>query len=315
MAKTIYTVLLDEDQMERLAEELEQKAWVFASVDHSLFSYRDPVSKTNVTAYKSGKLVVQGKGTEAFVQDIIEAKITGEAKLGYEEVHHPEWFESHAGIDESGKGDLFGPLVSATVVADGKHVREWMENGVQDSKRITSDQRILDLEKKIRETKGIVVKTVFAGMEKYNQLYRSFGNLNQLLAWMHGKSLVSAVTEKPVPWGLLDQFSKAKLVHPYARELKGFDLRMRTKAESDPVVAAASIVARATYVRQMKKLSEKAGEKLLKGASGAVREQAVRLVEKFGPEELGKFAKLHFRTALEAQGKPVPPRQPWRGHS
>ena len=107
---------------------------------------------------------------------------------------------------------------------------------------------------------------------------------------------------------MLDQFSKAPLVQNYFKD-SDFDLRMQTKAEEDPVVAAASIVARAEYVRQMNKLSEKAGEELRKGASGEVKAQAKRLIEKFGGEELGDYAKLHFKTAYEALGIPVPTKE------
>ena len=74
---------------------------------------------------------------------------------------------------------------------------------------------------------------------------------------------------------------------------------MRTKAEDDPVVAAASVVARAEYVRQMHTLSKEFGDTLLKGASSGVKEQATQIIEKFGARALGKFAKLHFRTAYE----------------
>ena len=191
-----------------------------------------------------------GKRTEDFVRDILEAEITGDPRMGYDEVHNPEWFELHAGCDESGKRDLFGPLVTACVIADGDMVRQWMELGVADSKKLT-DSSILKLDKEIRKTKGVVVKTAFARMAKYNELYRKFdNNLNKLLAWYHSKSLISALDERPVPWGLLDQFSKSKPVDPYVKDREGFTLVSRTKAESDPVVAAASIVARAVYVRR-----------------------------------------------------------------
>jgi len=74
---------------------------------------------------------------------------------------------------------------------------------------------------------------------------------------------------------------------------------MRTKAEEDPVVAAASIVARAEFQRQMSNLSKKFGERLQKGAGPLVKEQGARIIEKFGARGLGDFAKLHFRTAYE----------------
>ena len=81
--------------------------------------------------------------------------------------------------------------------------------------------------------------------------------------------------------------------------VKDFELKMRTKAEEDPVVAAASVVARAEFQRQMGMLSKKFGERLQKGAGPLVKEQAARIIAKFGARGLGDFAKLHFRTAYE----------------
>jgi len=112
---------------------------------------------------------------------------------------------------------------------------------------------------------------------------------------------MAALARKKVPWGLLDQFSEQPLVQ---RELKkknvtGFELRMRTKAEEDPVVAAASVCARAEYVRQMVKLSRRFGAKLQKGAGPKVKEQAAEILARFGARALGEFGKLHFRTAYE----------------
>lgn len=311
-AKVMYTIKLDADRMDQLADYLEaghQGPWSHYDVAYSLFAFKG--EKVNVVGYQSGKLVVSGKKTEDFVRDVLEAQITGEARLGYDEVHHPEWFTLHAGCDESGKGDLFGPLVTACVIADGDMVRQWLELGVADSKKLT-DGSILKLEKEIRKTKGVVIHTAFARMPKYNDLYDKFDrNLNKLLAWYHSKSLIAALDERPAPWGLLDQFTKQKLVDAYVKERKDFNLVSRTKAESDPVVAAASIVARAVYVREMKRLSEEAGETLLKGASARVLQQAKKIVSEKGPDALKSFAKMHFKTAYEAQGLEPPKKPSW----
>lgn len=314
--KTIYTIQLNDAQLEQLGERLDSDpacAWTHYDVAYSQFAFKG--DGVNVVGYQSGKLVVQGKQTEDFVRDILEAEITGEARLGYDEVHHPEWFTLHAGCDESGKGDLFGPLVAACVVADETMVREWIEAGVCDSKKIT-DSTILKLDKQIRQTKGVVIATAFARMTKYNHLYRKFGdNLNKLLAWYHGRCLNEALDKRPATWGLLDQFTKQKLVDAYIRERKGFKLISRTKAESDPVVAAASIVARAIYVREMKRLSKELhdvlGEPLMKGANAQVLAQAQKIVASKGPGELAAYAKMHFKTAYEAQGLKPPNKPAW----
>ncbi|HVS51352.1 MAG TPA: ribonuclease HIII [Opitutaceae bacterium] len=296
-----YTVKLDDAQMEKLKSILVARGWMPFEVAYTRFAFKADHLKVNVSAYTSGKVVIAGKGTEDFVRDVVEPEITGAAKLGYDEVLHPDWFESHAGCDESGKGDFFGPVIAATVIADRPAIESWIKAGVKDSKKI-AELQIIKLDKIIRETKGVAVRTCFCGMPKYNELMsRPHANLNRLLAWQHATALEQALAAKRVPWGLLDQFSKQPLTQ---RELakKGvqdFELKMRTKAEEDPVVAAASIVARAEFQRQMAALSKKFGARLQKGAGPLVKEQAAQIMAKFGARALGEFAKLHFRTAYE----------------
>ncbi len=310
---SMHTLTLTPAQMEIVRAYCDGQMWETFAPDYSIFGFKHKGRQVNVVGYKSGKLVVSGKGTQDFVRDFIEPEVTGEARLGYDEVHHPEWFEPHAGLDEAGKGDLFGPVVAATVVADGAAVRAWLKAGVRDSKTL-SDPSILRLEALIRGTANVAVQHAWCGMEKYNGLMaKPRANLNTLLAWLHARALQGALAKQSAPWGLLDQFSTSPLVQ---RQLKkdgfDFDLRMRTGGESDPIVAAASICARAEFVRQIDALSEIAGEKLLKGASAAVKAQASRLVEKRGSDFLGQVAKLHFRTAKEVLGLPVEPKVPWR---
>lgn len=310
--KTLYSIKLDKEQMEQVRAWCDKRLWSFYEVDYASFAFKG--DGVNIVGYNSGKLVVQGKKTEDWVTYVLEAEITQNPLLGYDSVLHPEWYEPHAGLDESGKGDLFGPLVSACVIADGAMVEAWQKAGIQDSKKITSDAAILRLDKVICDTKGVVVKRMSLRMGKYNELYHKFGsNLNRLLAWQHAKCLEAALAERNVSWGLLDQFSKQPLVQRTfdKKTYPDFDLRMRPRAEEDPVVAAASICARAEYVRAMQKLSTEADVKLQKGASAQVRSQAKALVAKFGAEALGNFAKLHFRTAYEALGLPVPPKKPF----
>ena len=296
-----YTLKLDDAQMNKLRGILQERGWTPFEVAYSRFAFRADHVKVNVTAYTSGKVVVAGKGTEDFVRDVLEPEVTGAPKLGYDEVNHPDWFESHAGLDESGKGDFFGPVIAATVIADRPAIDAWIAAGVKDSKKIAEPQ-IMRLDALIRGTRGAVVRTCFCGMPKYNELMgRPGANLNRLLAWQHATALEQALGQKRVPWGLLDQFSEQPLVQrELARKgVKDFELRMRTKAEEDPVVAAASVVARAEFVRQMRDLSERLGEPLQKGAGSGVKAQAAAIVNRLGARALTDFAKLHFRTAYE----------------
>jgi ribonuclease HIII len=295
-----YTIKLDDAQLEQLRALCAARGWEPMEVPYARFAFRGP--DVNVTAYDKRKVVViAGKGTEEFVLNTLETEVTQAPRLGYDAVLHPEWFEAHAGLDESGKGDFFGPVVAATVIAGKEAVDAWLKAGVKDSKRL-ADSQIVKLDDVIRRTAGAVVKTCHCGMPKYNELMlRPHANLNRLLAWQHATALEQALNEKWVPWGLLDQFSKQPLTQ---RELakkpvKNFELKMRVRAEDDPVVAAASVVARAEYVRAMKKLSQRFGAPLQKGAGAKVKEQAAAIIGKFGAPALRDFAKLHFRTAYE----------------
>ena len=313
---SLYTIELSPEEINRLLEIIKSNNagyFHYYDVAYSIFAYKSDKrvnknEKVNIVAYKSGKLVISGKGTESFVQNIIEPQITGEVLLGYDEYNHPEWFELHAGCDESGKGDLFGPLVSACVIADGEMVREWLKMGINDSKKL-SDKKIIELDKLIRNTKGVIFETFTLKMEKYNELMtKPNSNLNRLLAWYHGISLVNALKRsKKVKWGIVDQFTKQKgVIDRYLKDFPNFNLIYRTKAESDPVVAAASIIARAVYINEVKKLSEELGCELIKGASAAVLEQAKEVFKKFKKEGFNSFVKLHFKTAYEAQGLEAP---------
>lgn len=318
-----YTIKLDREQIDKLRGICESRGWTPFEVGYTHYAFKAVELKLNISAYTSGKVVIAGKGTEDFVTNTLEPEVTGAPKLGYDEVLHPEWFESHAGLDESGKGDFFGPVIAATVVADKSAIDAWRDAGAQDSKKIT-DKKIIELDRLIRGTKGAVVKTCFCGMPRYNELMaRPRANLNALLAWEHAIALKQALDEKPVAWGLLDQFTEKPLVQQELKKkgVQNFELKMRTKAEDDPVVAAASVVARAEYVRQMHLLSKKFGDKLQKGAGPLVKKQADEIISKFGARALGDFAKLHFRTAYEvvsAAGKldelplkPPPPKMTW----
>lgn len=289
---SLYTLKLTPEQMKKLHANLDKRLWIEKKVDYALFAYEGP--KVQVVGYQSGKLVVQGKGTEEFVQNILEPEVTGQAQLGYEEIHHPDWFELHAGCDEAGKGDVFGPLVTGCVIAGPEAIHALRAAGVKDSKSI-NDREIVKLDKIIRSTQGVFVTSAQCSMEKYNELMSKPGaNLNKLLAWLHAKSLGDALDKQSAPWGLLDQFAKRDDVDKYLSR-PDFELRRRTKAESDPVVAAASIVARAGYLRGMQNLSHLAGEKLMKGASVQAQQQFKALKEKLGEGEMKKFAKLHFK--------------------
>src|ERR1700732_2192313 len=174
-----YTQALTADQAKKLRDLVTELGFEFSSKPYTIFFAQK--DKLSVAVYEKGpKVLIQGRGIEEFVQFQLEPKVLGEAKLGYEEVHSPEMFEPHFGIDESGKGDFFGPLVIAGVYVDRGIARQLIDAGVQDSKRIGSDARIRTLGQTIRKTAGGLIATVLICHARYNELYEKFGNLNSL---------------------------------------------------------------------------------------------------------------------------------------
>jgi ribonuclease HIII len=273
----------------------------------------------NVVFYQSGKLVVQGKGTQEFVEFVLEPLVLQEAKLGYETTLNPELLAPRIGVDESGKGDFFGPMCVAGVYVNAEILEQWKVAGVRDSKNISSDRKIHELAKLIRGTKGCVYTSVPIGNEAYNRLYAKMGTVNSLLAWGHARVIENMLGQgaKMIPppvRAISDQFAASKEVVKKALMAMGRDLELvqRHKAEEDLAVAAASILARDEFVTRLNRLSKEFGVLLPKGASTAVEEAARAFLEKHGAEQLPKVAKMHFRTALRVQGLPEPPRMEWR---
>jgi len=300
MSKTSYTVPIDEAQIGKLRALLEDRGFEFLDRPYARFSARKP--KLNVTVYEKGpKVLVQGRETENFVTFLLEPEVLGEARLGYEEIRQPKMFKEHIGVDESGKGDFFGPLVVVGVWVDPEVARALLKAGATDSKRVGSSEKIRALAAQIRETPGIVWKTVAIGPERYNEMYGSFRNLNRLLAWAHARVIEKLAAAKPdCPMALSDQFARPEILQRALRS-KSIEIRLeqRPRAESDVAVAAASILARERFVDWLDKTSAGAGLKLPPGASDAVIKAGRKFVERHGRDALEKVAKLHFRTTTQ----------------
>ena len=317
MASTLKNTVfnLTDEEILRLRALLEERQWELQEAPY--MHYKALHEKVSVCAYASGKLVVQGAGAPDFVEFILEPEILREKMFlnmdKEEKTAVP--FAPHAGMDESGKGDFFGPLVIAAVfVADEKIAAELLKIGVKDSKMIKNDNTIIEIAKGIRRLVGDRMGVVAIGPEAYNRLYVGMHNLNRLLAWGHARALENLLIKAPeCTAALADKFADEHLILNALNE-KGKKIRLeqRTKAESDIAVAAASIMARAQFVHSLRALGEKNEVKLPKGAGSEVDSVALELFRKGGVELLSQMAKMHFRNAYKAQGIPVPEKQPWK---
>jgi len=293
------TVSLTIAQTEKLRAILEERGFGFEQKPYMLYAARK--EKLAIAVYEKGpKAVLQGNGLEDFITFVLEPEILEEARLGYDEIHSPEQFEPHFGIDESGKGDLFGPLVIAGVFLDGDLARHLRDAGIQDSKSIGSDKKIRDLAGVIRKS-GAPSEVIVIKPEKYNQLYGNIGNLNRLLAWGHARVIENLCARVPdCPRALSDKFADARVLQKALLE-KGrkIQLDQRTKAESDYAVAAASILAREGFIDWLDGSGRELGVTLCKGVSPKVKAAAASLIAQYGTDILPKIAKMHFKTASE----------------
>lgn len=201
--------------------------------------------------------------------------------------------EGHIGVDESGKGDFFGPLVIAACYVGPEHLAEL--EGVKDSKKLT-DPMSLRLADNIK--RHCPHSVIAIGPAKYNELYAKFNNLNTLLAWGHARAIENVLEQHPAKMVISDEFAKGGHAVKRALYEKGKTLQFvsNVRAEQDIAVAAASILARAEFLRRLKRLGEEFGMTLPKGASTQVLDAGAAFIRKHGVEKLVEVSKTHFKT-------------------
>ena len=257
--------------------------------------YRYELDGATVTVWRTGTARVQGRGEGREVLEKLVADLADDPPaLPVDLPRDRPW----AGLDESGKGDYFGPLVSAAVEVDPSDLL--VDLGVADSKKL-SDARVTKLAPELRGRVRFTI-TVLAP-PRYNDLYEQFRRegrrLNDLLAWAHARSLEDLLAAGSEPaYAIVDQFADARVVE--RRLLAGTRERaLRVvqfpRAEADVAVAAASILARDEFLRRL-------GELPKGGGSPQVVAAARALVERRGADALRAVAKLHFATTARVLG-------------
>ncbi len=299
---TTFTAVCTPEQILQLEGILRDRGWEFAPLQYAY--WKAVGHKVNVAAYQSGKVTVQGANTDEFVEFTLEPEVLKTFTFRQESAPVPVDDEPHGGIDESGKGDFFGPLVIAGVYVDKTTAPLLAKAGVCDSKRIGSDNRIRRLANEIRRIAGNSWTVVAIGPESYNRMYGRIGNLNRLLAWGHARTIENLLEKVPdCPRVLSDKFAAEHLIERALMERgKRIKLEQQTKAERNVAVAAASILAREKFVQIMADLGSEFGVTLPRGVSPAVKETARIIAEKHGTEALARCAKTHFRTYEEVVG-------------
>ena len=323
MAQSTYTYELDEEQQNLLLLVMEGGNYRKRAVPYSLMSIEgDGFNCTLYSKEKHGKrkCCIQGGKAEDFVLFVLEPQVLKSAALGYEEALDPDRDKPHGGSDESGKGDYFGPLVVACCYVDESLAASLREIGVKDCKQM-SDKMVLGVGAKIRQLLGpkrwAFVKI---GPASYNRLYAKIKNVNRLLAWAHGTCIESLLEKQPAcPKVVVDQFAPTESVIKRSLKERGRKIVVdqHHKAESDIAVAAASVVARELFLRDLVAALPDYGLEaatednpvgaIPKGSSDPrIRELAEACVKRNGPEWIMDHCKAHFQTTdkvLAACGK------------
>ena len=244
---------------------------------------------------KGVKVVLQGNEESDFYKKV--KKVIFDQELFDDNKIEEKDFKEYIGTDESGKGDYFGPLIIASVFVEEKSQAQLANLGVKDSK-LLSDIQIKELEKKIKNVIKNNFDIVIINPEKYNELYKSFGNLNKLLGWGHSKAIQNLAEKTKCNNVISDKFGNEKII---ADELNKKELHLNlyqtTKAERYIGVAAASIIARAKVIDWFTFKSRETGINIPKGAGKFVDIAVKQVLDKFNDKYLLKMIKFHFKNS------------------
>ncbi|MEM3958177.1 MAG: ribonuclease HII [Thermoproteota archaeon] len=181
-----------------------------------------------------------------------------------------------AGVDEAGRGCVIGPLVIAAVGVEEKSVQRLVEAGVKDSKRLSPRSRV-QIASSIRRI-ARVVETRRLSASRIDGLRARGVSLNEIEAMLVGSILskhrrgvfyVDSVDSN------CERFRMMMLRH--APGFKGVLIVRNYLDESNPMVGAASIIAKVERDRAVKSLLRKAGLPECSGYSSDPR--TVRIVE------------------------------------
>lgn len=272
--------------------------------------FRARTPNAAITGYNSGKVVFQGKYCEK------EANLWQEAGVKSESRAQPKTTRptipsgiltgTHIGSDETGTGDYFGPITVCAVYVEENQIELFRELGVQDSKNLTDD-RIMAITEDLLHT-NLPYSLLTLPNDVYNKRQAQGWTQGKMKAVLHHyahKNVLEKLNNKPYKGIIVDQFVQESTYRKHI-QTEGEDLLPKTyfltKAESHSIaVAAASLIARTRFVREMDRLSDELGINLVKGASKKVDITIGKVIRKFGKEKLYDVGKVHFANTEKAR--------------
>ncbi|MCD4702216.1 MAG: ribonuclease HIII [Candidatus Aegiribacteria sp.] len=210
--------------------------------------------------------------------------------------------ETWTGSDEAGKGDYMGPLTVAAVYVDRQRADQYRSIGITDSKVLSNDS-VRKYAESIRGSSDGCFSIVSVSPLEYNarfgKLSKKGKNSLDLLAECHAEAIRVLLRKTPGPARvIIDKFCNEKRI-AYLLPEGDYMLDLRVRGESDPAVAAASILARDAYLAGLDRISEKFGIKALSGSGDQTDKIAREFVRSFGVDVLDEIAKVHFKNTLK----------------
>ncbi len=301
------TIQLSSEHFDDLRVHLATAGFQFESRPYQVFLARKGGATVNL--YENGKVVFGGSDSKTLEEIHSYVLSLGGEKLEKQTKELPPLDVGfpHIGTDEVGKGDYFGPLIVAGVLVTADIAERLNKIGVTDSK-LLSDITIANKASQIRQICGEKrSRIVIIPPVRYNVLIREMRNVNRLLGWGHARAIEDLLANgEDCNIAVADQFGDPGYIRD-SLMAKGrrIELIQTPKAERDIAVAAASILARDTFLRKLEGLRKAYGIDFPKGASNVV-EFGKHLVDEHGVTILQNVAKVHFRTTIEITGGILP---------
>ncbi|GAB3064906.1 ribonuclease HIII [Virgibacillus ainsalahensis] len=275
--------------------------------------FRAKTANAVITAYKSGKVLFQGSSPETEVKKWTSETMPISSKPAKSKKKQTTFTppttlfsSSHIGSDEAGTGDYFGPITVAAVYVERQQIEVLRNLGVKDSKNLT-DTVIRKLAQEIIKL-NIPYSLLVLHNEKYNKLQKQGWTQGKMKAMLHHhaiSNLVKKIGNKSLDGILIDQFCEPTVYHKHISSEKQTapeNTFFMTKAESYSIaVAAGSIIARTSFLKEMDNLSSDMGITLPKGASKKVDQTIANIIQNKGEMILNRCGKIHFANTKKAR--------------
>jgi ribonuclease HIII len=288
-----FTTTLKNDELSKIHQRLKQYEVSKPANPYLLYFYK--VDNNTISIFTSGKLLIQGEDPETFYKKILNDQSV------IIKVETPLEIEDYIGCDEVGVGDYFGGLITCAVYLQKSQEHMLQRIGVCDSKNL-NDAKMIQMFASLERMCEYEYSEL--SPQEYNELVKKFKNTHIVKSYLHDLTIKKLAKRLKLGDGaivVMDQYAPRNTYNAYFKKIgvTPYEItRFETKAENKYLaVAAASIIARVMFLKQIAELSKQVRIPLLLGASNPkIIEQARQIYLEGGIEQLTKFVKIDFAT-------------------